>query len=140
MRSSALDPSVSDLHVGTPGLHGSGVGPMDASDADAYFDEVFDGLVAELADDLARRGPGPATLRPVLHLIDAAGMFVVTLPVPSLALSEIEVRCADGVLTILGPDLHRSVYLPDPVDAAQRRATLAGGVLTVEVPRVREAL
>ena len=79
---------------------------------------------------------------------------VVTVELPGVAAGDVIVECEGRELTVRGArhfsgegsQYHRlersygefrcAIALPDDADAAKRRVRLAGGVLTVEIPRI----
>lgn len=96
---------------------------------------------------------------PAVDLTEQNGSFLITAELPGIAPSDVEVKLADGMLTIRGEKkqetdreeadyrlserrygiFRRSFSLPDSVDADKIEASFANGVLTVTMPKSEKA-
>jgi len=123
------------------------------SQLDRYFDQVM--------DDVMGRPIGGSLVAPTFepHVDVRAndGELVLTLDVPGVKQSELEIKLENGVLTISGERKYSgnsdekawlgrrygafssSFALPDYVDADHATAQLSDGVLTVRVPKHERA-
>jgi HSP20 family protein len=106
----------------------------------------------------ARPGNGWA-LAPAVDVAEKEKEYEITAELPGLDEKDIDVKVANGVLTIKGEKkeekeerqkdyylserrygaFHRSFTLPDGVDADQIAATFSKGVLTVKLPKTAQA-
>ena len=104
--------------------------------------------------------PQKWTVAPAVDLAEKDGRFEITAELPGLEQKNVEVRVADGVITISGEkteekldekkDYHlserrygsfqRSFRLPEGVDAERIEAAFTNGLLTVTLPKSPEAL
>lgn len=96
---------------------------------------------------------------PALNLYDADDRYVVTIEVPGLTTDQIELSLTGGMLTVRGertPPQHvgdeqyrrqerpfgswsRTLALPSRIDGERVTATLAQGILTIELPKAEDA-
>ena len=96
---------------------------------------------------------------PAIDLVERDNAFEMTADMPGLEEKDIEVKVANGVLTVKGQkeegkedkkeDFHlrerrftsfeRSIRLPETVDADKIEAAFKNGVLTVTMPKTAEA-
>lgn len=107
-----------------------------------------------------RQGASPAgAFSPALDVEEDEDSFVLHVELPSVDPDEVEVSLEENVLTVAGERrfysdkesdgfrriernfgrFHRSVRLPDRVDATRVAATYRDGLLTVTVPKAEEA-
>jgi len=120
------------------------------------FNQPFAGRL--LGSDEA--GTGFADWHPALDVRDDSEGYVVTADIPGVAPSDIEVTMHDGLLTIKGErqqeaekahggsirversygSFYRQLRLPGTVDADRIEATSNNGVLTLTIPKAKEAL
>ena len=97
---------------------------------------------------------------PALNAYSQADQFIVTAQLPGVKLEDVDLTITGDTLTIrgsrkavegVGDDQYRrqerpvgvwqrQVVLPDEVEAAEARAHLANGILTVRVPKSEKAL
>jgi HSP20 family protein len=95
---------------------------------------------------------------PPLNLYDASDRYIVTVEVPGLTGDQIELSITGGMLTLRGdrlPPAHvaddqyrrqerpfgswsRTLGLPSRIDGERVSATLAQGILTIELPKAEE--
>ena len=100
-----------------------------------------------------------AEFLPTLDVSDDKDSLRITLEVPGVDREDIDIEVADGVMTISGEKKHeqssdeegcyriersygsfkRSIPLPTEVDTEHSEATFDKGVLTVTVPKTKEA-
>lgn len=105
--------------------------------------------------DLSLPWAGEGMLAPATDVVAKDGHYEITAELPGLDEKNVEVKVADGSLTITGEkkeesekkekdyvlserrygSFYRSFALPDDVDAAKIAATFAKGVLTVTMPK-----
>lgn len=101
------------------------------------------------------RGPqlAPPAWTPEFDIVESREAFILAGDLPGLARKDVEVRLDEGVLTVRGerggPDtaerwsrrerpngrFERRLRIPDEVDLAGVRASLADGVLTLTLPK-----
>ena len=115
-----------------------------------FMGQVFDGLVA----------PGRAeTFAPALDLHETPEAYRVEVDLPGVKEDDVNVSVEDGVLSISaerksveraeGDEARhverrhahylRKLRLPNQIDAERIEGTLAGGVLTLTIPKAKEA-
>lgn len=89
---------------------------------------------------------------------DESEAYVITALLPGLAADEINIEIQNNVLGLSGElkhgrdengtyllqerpagKFHRSLELPDPIDASKAEASLVNGVLTLRLPKAEEA-
>jgi HSP20 family protein len=119
--------------------------------------EVRDLFQRLAAFDRAEPMPGSEWSPPV-DVFEARDRLVVVVEVPGLPAEALRVSCRERALVIAGERrprraaagnsflclerphgrFERTISLDVPVDVAQARATLRGGLLTVTLPRLRE--
>jgi len=105
--------------------------------------------------DLSLPWAGAGMLAPATDVTAKDGQYEITAELPGLDEKNIEVKVAEGTLTITGEkkeesekkekdyvlserrygSFYRSFALPDDVDASKIAATFAKGVLTVTMPK-----
>jgi HSP20 family protein len=103
-------------------------------------------------------GPAAHEWAPAVDICETETAFIITAELPGLAREQVEIAYQDGRLTLQGRrdcrvpceqyhqlerghgEFLRSFDLPQPVDGNGITADLAHGVLTVTVPKSREAL
>jgi HSP20 family protein len=110
------------------------------------------------SDDAAFATPAGA-FGPALDVEESADAFTLHVELPGVGADDVEVSLEDNVLTVSGERrfyddrevdgfrriersfgrFHRSVRLPDRVDADRVRATHRDGVLTITVPKAEDA-
>ncbi|MEY3002833.1 MAG: hypothetical protein RLZZ491_9 [Pseudomonadota bacterium] len=98
-------------------------------------------------------------LSPVVEVVDCDGEYRVTAELPGLAPADVEIKIADGLLTIRGEKsdetrdekadyllserrygaFQRSLRLPSGADPDKITAQLAHGILTVTMPKTAAA-
>jgi len=103
--------------------------------------------------------PGSWIAAPAMDLVEHEKAFMLTAELPGLDEKDVEVKVANGVLTIKGEkaedkeeknkDFHmrerrfgafeRALRIPDMVDTDKIEATYKKGVLTVKLPKTAEA-
>lgn len=131
------------------------------------IEQVFDSFrLGALGFPLARAGidlpwprRGAAALAPAVDVVEREGAYEVTAELPGMDEKDIEVKLANGTLTIRGEkkeereEKEKDYYLserrygtftrafkvPDGVDADKVEARFAKGVLTVSLPKTAEA-
>jgi len=127
------------------------------------IDQLFDRAgLGVLRQPLARLAIDPALVRgpaPAVDLVEKAGEYEITAELPGLDEKDVEVKLANGTLTIKGEkneeketrekdyylserrfgSFVRSFRVPEGVDADKIEATFAKGVLTVKLPKTDEA-
>jgi HSP20 family molecular chaperone IbpA len=63
--------------------------------------------------------------------------YKIELSVPNHTKSDIQIQIADNrVLTILGKDVQRSIYLPEDANPDNIKATIENDVLLVTIPKM----
>jgi HSP20 family protein len=92
---------------------------------------------------------------PAVNIVDKDDAYIVTAELPGIREQDIEIKFADGTLTVEGQKeeepgdekqehflserrfgaFHRSFRVPDGVDADKIEASLKNGVLTVTLPK-----
>lgn len=102
----------------------------------------------------------PGAVVPAMDLVENGKAWVLTLELPGMKPEDIEVRLANGMLSISGEkaeekkeegeDYHlserrwgsfrRAIRLPEGADAAAIEASHANGVLTIRLPKSEKAL
>ena len=113
----------------------------------------------------ASRGSNGSSMTPAIDVLENAENFTIAVDVPGYTMDQIDVQLGENVLTISGEhtavvetkdpkknddmrwhiversrgSFSRSIKFPVPVDAANVKAALKGGVLTVTVPKGVEA-
>lgn len=122
---------------------------FDAFEPRQWFDRPL-GLASNL----------PTQVVPAMDLVENGKAWVMTFEVPGIAPDAIDVKLANGTLTVSGEkteekkeegedyllserrwgSFRRSVRLPDGVDAAGIEASHKNGVLTVRLPKSATAL
>lgn len=141
-----------------------GWGPLMSlrDDIDRLFDEFGAGMWRW---PLARRAGGafPAmrdwVRAPVIDVVDAEGAYRLTAELPGMTPADIDVKVTDATITIRGEktderkeekedyllserrygSFHRTLPLPDGVDADAIAAEFVNGVLTVTLPKTTAA-
>jgi HSP20 family protein len=122
----------------------------------ARWDPIRDLLA--LQQHLDRLDPGPGGWSPAMDLYEAEDRYVLTAELPGLQRADVQIQFHDGRLTIEGHRRHsdtpceqyhrverphgrfsRTFQLPQPVDVDAISADLQHGVLTIEVPKARDA-
>jgi len=110
------------------------------------------------AEPLFRRGPMQGTM-PVVDVVESEKAYEITAELPGMDEKNIEVKVADGILTIKGEkqeekeekkrgyylqerhfgSFERSFEVPESVDPDKIDATFKNGVLTLTLPKKAEA-
>jgi HSP20 family protein len=129
-------------------------------EVERLFRQTFGRPVGALrSDDAAAYATPAGAFGPALDVEESAEAFVLHVELPGVAADDVEVSLEDNVLTVSGERrfyadrevdgfrriersfgrFHRSVRLPDRVDAARVRATHRDGVLTISVPKSEDA-
>ena len=82
-----------------------------------------------------------ATVTPPVDIFENEDGFVLMADLPGIGADALSLKIEEGVLSIEAegrgdaPGFHRKVEVPRQVDAAAVKADLAGGVLTLHMPR-----
>lgn len=123
----------------------------------ALLQQEVSELFQRLALDRGEASPAVEWSPPV-DVYESRERFVVVVEVPGLAEDQLRVVFRERTLLLTGERrarrtagavsflclerpsgrFERSIPLPVPVDIARARATLAGGLLTITVPRLRD--
>lgn len=98
-------------------------------------------------------------LSPAVEVVECDGEYSLTAELPGLAPEDIEIRLTDGMISVRGEkseerkeekedyilserrygSFHRTVPLPSGVDSSAIAAQFSNGVLTVTMPKSKEA-
>jgi HSP20 family protein len=130
-------------------------------EVDHLFDNFLTGFPRSMFDvePFWRREPAWDTL-PAVDLIDKDKSFQITAELPGMTENDVEVRLANGVLTIQGEkkeekeekkkdyylserrygSFQRSFQVPESVDVDKIDATFKSGVLAVTLPKKADAV
>jgi HSP20 family protein len=128
-------------------------------EVERLFRQTFGRPMGTLRNDDAAFATPAGAFGPALDVEESADAFVLHVELPGVAADDVEVSLEDNVLTVSGERrfyadrevdgfrriersfgrFHRSVRLPDRVDAARVRATHRDGVLMISVPKSEEA-
>jgi HSP20 family protein len=134
-------------------------------EVERVFDDFYRGPwrlpFARTAFDLGPVWPGEAIwgAAPAADVIERDGDFVVTVEMPGVLASDVEVRLSDDRLSVKGEKkeqaeverkgvhiserrygaLHRTFRVPETVDRSKIEASFANGVLTLTLPKTAEA-
>ncbi len=124
------------------------------------FDRMFDDLWRFPYLSSPSTTPALQTFgTPAVDIIEKPNEFRITAELPGMSDKDIDVKCADGVLTMRGEkkeereekdedyflserrygSFHRSFRLPESVDEDKIDATFKNGVLTITLPKRAES-
>ncbi len=127
---------------------------------DRMFDDFGRGFWPSWGRSLRRAAPElPSLLTPAVDLVESEKSFEITTELPGMDEKNIEVRLADGVLTIKGEKqqdkeekqknyyrrersygaFERSFEVPDTVEADKIEASFSKGILKLMLPKKLEA-
>jgi HSP20 family protein len=121
--------------------------------------QAFGRPVGSLRSDDAAFATPAGAFGPLLDVEESDDAFTLHVELPGVAADDVEVSLEDDVLTVSGERrfyadretdgfrriersfgrFHRSVRLPDRVDADRVRATHRDGVLMISVPKAEDA-
>lgn len=122
------------------------------------MERLFDAFEPRLWFD---RTPAPAMLSPAIDLAENGKSFTLTTELAGMEPEDVSVKIANGTLTISGEkseeksedegetwhmrerrwgSFQRSIRLPEGVDRNKVEASFAKGVLTVTLPKSKEAI
>jgi len=122
------------------------------------MDRLFEGLAGDSPLTMAEYGAG-GEIAPRLDESEDDKAFHVDIELPGLDEKDVEVTLSDGLLTISGEkkateakenehylrreraygSFRRTLPLPNAVDDAKIKATFHNGVLTIDLPKAKEA-
>ncbi|MCB1334939.1 MAG: Hsp20/alpha crystallin family protein [Roseivivax sp.] len=132
------------------------------NEIDRLFDDFGAGLMQH---PLSRRmqallpAGGDWAVRPATEFVECDGEYRITAELPGMSVEDIDIKLSDGTITIRGHkseekkeekedylvserrygEFQRSLTLPSGVDADAVKADFSNGVLTVTLPKTREA-
>ncbi|TCR76713.1 Hsp20/alpha crystallin family protein [Rhizobium sp. BK376] len=129
------------------------------SEIDRLFDDFSPSLWHRPFAGMSFEKPFSTIASPAVDLVEKDGGYEITAELPGLDTSNIDVKIADGVLTIRGEKqeskeekekeyhlserrygaVQRSFQLPASVDASKIEASFANGLLTVKLPKSEQA-
>lgn len=136
-----------------PGFPETGAWPM-MSDVPTRFRQLFDDLITQF--------PSAETLgwSPNVDIVDNEGELLLTAELPGLTREDVSLEVEDGMLTLKGEKksekeektgtwrlversygaFERRFTLPRTVDPAKVKAEFKDGVLSVHLPKTKEAM
>jgi HSP20 family protein len=135
--------------------------PLACGSLGAFWPAEFDRLFDETFPGFGLRAPAQEAPRfaPRVDVTESDEAYTVKADLPGLEEKDIQVSLEEGVLSIQGKlesekdeerkgvrwverargSFHRSIRLPEEIDAAKVTASYRQGVLTVSVPKLPEA-